>query len=325
MPIAPNRARGVLALIALAVLAASAALSCSAQAGATNNPYKQPITTLSGNTTSYFDLPIGKLKETVPGLRGIRYDGSQEQLTAILVRIAQAIDGVVPRLPNLISRENIYGFQAPQGQEFGDGPASQQPWSREFKYLILRRQNADGSPYLEELRVDSKGHPVQAGESWSSPRGYGFAYQWLFFSSANQRQFHFRYLGEQEKSGHKTYAICFAQDPARVAHPAEFQAAGKTAAFYYQGILWVDQSSFDIVALRTDLLAPVQALNLLELTTELSFRSVPIRGYNAVFWLPSEVDITSNQGAGAIQENHRYSDYHLFHAETRIETAPLPQ
>jgi hypothetical protein len=56
--------------------------------------------------------------------------------------------------------------------------------------------------------------------------------------------------------------------------------------------------------------------------TEVIFRSVPIRGYDVVFWLPGEVNIASDQGAGPAEESHRYSDYHLFHAETRIVPEP---
>jgi hypothetical protein len=104
--------------------------------------------------------------------------------------------------------------------------------------------------------------------------------------------------------------------------------------YYYQGILWVDQSSFDIVMLRTDLLDPLPALQLRELTMELTFRSVPIQGYNAVFWLPLEVDITLGQGVAPgeftgpaegtflYQENHVYSNYQLFHGEARIVPSP---
>jgi hypothetical protein len=66
----------------------------------------------------------------------------------------------------------------------------------------------------------------------------------------------------------------------------------------------------------------VPQVELLQLTTELSFRSVPIHGYNAVFWLPSEVDIESDEGRGPSEESHRYSDYHLFHAQARIVANP---
>ena len=105
-------------------------------------------------------------------------------------------------------------------------------------------------------------------------------------------------------------------------NPALFQSEGKVSPFYYQGILWVDQSTFDIVTLRTDLLAALPDLHLTQLTTKLDFRLVPIHGYDAKFWLPSEVSISSDQGAGPADESHRYSDYHLYHSTTRIVASP---
>jgi hypothetical protein len=83
-------------------------------------------------------------------------------------------------------------------------------------------------------------------------------------------------------------------------------------------VLWVDQSTYDIVVLHTDLLAPLLDLHLRQLTTELTFRSVPIKGFGASFWLPREVYISSDRGAGLAEESHRYSDYHLFHAQARV-------
>ena len=65
-------------------------------------------------------------------------------------------------------------------------------------------------------------------------------------------------------------------------------------------------------------MAPLPQVHLKQLATELTFRSVPIHGYDAVFWLPSEVDISSDQGNGPSEENHRYSDYHLYHSTARI-------
>ena len=163
---------------------------------------------------------------------------------------------------------------------------------------------------------------VEGAGPFTALRGYGFAYQWLFFSAANQPEFRFRYLGQQEKSGRRTFVVAFAQDPHKVDDPAYFMSDGKTAPFFYQGVFWVDQTSFDIVALRTDLLAPLPGMMLKQLTTQLTFRSVPIHGYDAVFWLPAEVDISSDQGHGPSEESHRYSDYHLFHAEARVVSGP---
>jgi predicted esterase len=293
----------------------------------------------SARASTFLELPVQKLKEAVPLLKGLNYDASQDRLPFILAGVAKTIADVLPRLPDLASREEIYHFQSTRDAT-GAGGLANQPWSREFKYLLLCHHNADGSATIEESRTDSKGRVARGSGPLSALRGYGFAYLWLLFSAANQPEFRFRYLGEQHKDGRETLVVAFAQDPGKVADPAYFQSAGKVAPYYYQGVLWVDRSSFDIVMLRTDLLAPLPPLHLRDLTMELTFRAVPIQGYNAVFWLPHEVDISLDQSTGLddsisfgqgtgpaedtyrYQENHVYSNYQLFHAEARIVPSP---
>jgi hypothetical protein len=119
-----------------------------------------------------------------------------------------------------------------------------------------------------------------------------------------------------------TFALAFAQVPEKVTDPAYFESLGKAAPFFYQGVLWVDQSSYNIVMLQTDLLDPLPDLQLRQLTTELHFHTASIRGYDAVFWLPSRVDISSDQGLGPAEESHSYSNYHLFHSEAKIVLSP---
>jgi len=275
---------------------------------------------LSQNASAYFEMPVAKLKGAVPELRGLRFDAGQERLLPVLAGVAKTIEAVLPRLPDLASREDVYHFSAPDSAF--SGLASAEPWSRQFRYLILTHHNSDGSTTINELRTDSKGRTVDRSGDFTTPSGYGFANEWLFFRAANQREFRFRYLGEQDKEGRMTFVVVFAQDPAKVTNPAHFQSQGKTAPFFYQGVLWIDQSSFDIVMLRTDLLAPLPDLSLRQMTTEVTFHSVPIRGFGEVFWLPSQVYLSNDQGAGPVEETHRYSDYHLFHAEVRIVDSP---
>ena len=258
----------------------------------------------------------------VPVLKGLKYDASQEQLNSILAQVAKTIANVLPRLPDLVLRGNISGFQAPGSLLTAGVLANSPPWNRQFRYVILCHHNPDGTTTIEELRTDSKGHPADSQGQFRAPHGYGFAYQWLSFSSVNQPEFRFRYLGQQGKDGRKTFVIAFAQVPAKVTNPFFFQSEGKVAPFYYQGVLWVDQSTFDIVRLRTDLLTALPGLNLRQLTTELSFRLEHIHDLDAEFWLPSEASISSDQGGGPTDENHRYYEYHLYHATTRILPSP---
>jgi hypothetical protein len=256
------------------------------------------------------------LKQTVPGLNGLKDDHDQNSLPEI--HLSDAIGSMLPRLPNLISRENIIHFQGARDSLAPNNPAASQLWTREFRYLLSSQIDVAGNTTIREVRTDSKGRVANSMGALSGLRGYGFANQWLFFSSANQSQFRFRYLGRQKKTGYMTYVVAFAQEPKKVDDPAYFMADGKSAAFYYQGIPWIDESSFSIVALRSDLLAPLPALHLLQFSTDITFSLVKIPGLSFTTWLPHTVEIATDEGAGISKETHSYTDYHLYRSEATI-------
>jgi hypothetical protein len=310
--------RKLVAILLNTLLICATALAAGAQGNRGIPPLETPR---AGQTFSqgmpgaqtYFDLPEQKLRAVVSELKGIRFEAGQDRLPSILAGVGKTIADLLPRLPNLVSREEVFRAQDAHNA---------QPWNREFKYLILCHHNRDGTTDIEESRTDSKGRPVDLSGPSMTAQGYGFAYQWLLFSAANQREFHFRYLGQQEKNGRDTFVVAFAQDPARVSAPANFQLGKNSAPFFYQGVLWIDQTTSVLVLMRTDLLAPVPSLQLRQFTTKVEFGLVPIHGYDATFWLPHKIDMAFDQGDGPIEEDHQYSDYHLFHSETRILPEP---
>jgi hypothetical protein len=144
----------------------------------------------------------------------------------------------------------------------------------------------------------------------------------LLFSGANQAEFRFRYLGQQTIDGRKTFVVAFAQKPEQVVVPAHFMWGGKPIPLFYQGVLWIDQSSSNVTLIRTDLLGPLPSSQLQKLTTELHFGSVRIHDLGATFWLPREVHIVVQATNTAAEEDHQYSDYHLYHATVRMVPSP---
>ena len=284
-------------------------------------------------TLLYPDLPLEKLARLVPDLEGLHPASGPERLTAILDNMAETIAKLLPRLPDLISREDVFRAEARTGPDSpqkiisltrpGSGPISgttitaQRPRGQEYRYLILCHRAANGATSLEESRADLKGHPLVPKKGVAT-LGSGFAYQWLLFASANQSEFRFRFLGEQKLDGRDTFVLAFAQIPGQVKFPAVFQSAGKQAPYYYQGILWVDQATYNIVLLRSDIEGPLKDPRLEQLTTELRFRSVSIHDFDQSLWLPGDVHIAIDQGGLTIDEQHHYSDYHLYHSTARI-------
>jgi VWFA-related protein len=284
------------------------------------------------NTPTYLDYPMRKLSGVVPALSGMKPDNSQDQLSLILSKAGEATVNSLATVPNLISLEDVFSLAVSRDA----GPANSvlgmeeipalldleeqlhQSRSVEFNYLLLFDHHADGATTIQELRTDFKNREVASSADGVAPHGFGFAYQWLLLSPANQSELGFRYLGTQRMADHQTFVVAFAQIPSRVKVPGKYKWGGKEVPFFFQGIAWIDQSTFDVVQLRTDLLSPVPSVNLQHMTTELRFRSVRIHGFGAFFWLPSEVLIRTERSDSFFEEVHQYSRYRFFHAASKL-------
>ncbi len=282
--------------------------------------------------TSYLDYPLRKLRAVVPVLNGMKPDDSPDELPRILSRVGEATVASLSAIPNLSSLEDVYSVvlprdAAPVNSILGiqETPALldleaqlRESRSIEFNYLLLFNHNADGATAIRELRTDFKNRQVGSSVDRVAPHGFGFAYQWLLLTPANQSELRFRYFGKQVMDNRQTFVVGFVQIPAQVKEPGKYQWANQEAPFFLQGIAWIDQSSFEVVRLRTDLLSPVPSLNLEHLTTELHFSSVRIHGFDATFWLPSEVLIRTARSDSIFVELHQYSRYKFFHAESKL-------
>jgi len=289
------------------------------------------------SSSTYIDLPLAQLQRQIPALAGLHPAQDDLNLPLILSAIADSIATQVPKLPNIIAREEVYRTQRRSGQQAPDKMiavsrnqgagivlAPEDARGEEFRYILLCH-HTEKAISVEESRTDPSGHPVNLVRAAGSPLGSGFAYQWLLFSSANQFEFNFRYLGRQTIEGRETDVIAFAQLPERVRSPAVFTWQDKQASYYYQGVLWADADTGQIVLLHTDLLWPLPKMQLRGLTTELHFGPIRLPGFdpglNGDLWLPQAVHLTITQDRYDIDELHQYSDYHLYHSQATIVPA----
>ena len=297
-----------------------------------SSPAQSAVPPVFTNAPTYIDYPLRKLSAVVPTLDGMKADSNQDQLAGILSKVGEATVRSLSAAPNLTSREDVYSIVLARDPGLTNSVVGMeempalldletqllQSRSIEFNYLLLFDHHADGATSIKELRTDFKNRQVNSPVNGFAPHGFGFAYQWLLLTPANQSELRFRYLGQQRMDDHKTFVLGFVQIPNQVKIPGKFSWAGKEAPFFFQGIVWIDQSTFDVVRLRTDLLSPVPSVNLRQMTTELHFRSVRIHGYGADLWLPSEVLIRTAQTDSVVEELHQYSAYRFFHAESRL-------
>lgn len=309
-------------------------------------------TALYANAHPYMDDSVPEIEQRVPELRGLKPDPDpepgedssrtavedRERLLRLLEEVGVNVDRLVEKIPNLIADEEVTQAESVSGAENGDcaslnqgrgkapalgasmaqcGGSVGQETRQTFHYLILVRQTPEGR-LLDEDRTDRQNRPL----GQNAPNFRGFVESWVAFAPGNLSQARFRYLGEQKIHGRRAYVIAFAQIPGAVRLPGEIRAQGRTLPMLFQGIAWIDQANFEILELRTDLLAPQLEVQLLRQTAEIRFGPVRIPQLGIVLWLPQRVDVRCEANGLVLREQHAYSKYHMYQATTRMILPP---
>jgi hypothetical protein len=276
----------------------------------------------------YMDEPLPELKKTVHEAAGLKPAPSQESLSDLLAKVGAKADELLQKVPDLISDEAVSAAQWANsggvtagcvGPGCFNSAASSQS-DQTFHYLILTRPAPDGRLALQEYRTGRNGRPLTLG--YGGPNFRGFISAWVIFSSLNQVESHFRYLGQQQTDGRSTYVIGFAQIPGSTESPARIQADRESVPMLLQGIAWIDQSNFRIVRLRTDLLAPQPEIQVQKQTANILFGTVNIAQLDTALWLPLAVNLEMEAKGHVFHEEHKYSKYRLYHAKSRIVLTP---
>jgi hypothetical protein len=115
-----------------------------------------------------------------------------------------------------------------------------------------------------------------------------------------------------------TYVVAFAQRPGQATIAGQVAWSGGTAAILVQGIAWVDKETFQIVRLRTDLLAPRNDIGLTQETTDLTFKEVQLPELAAPLWLPGDVDVYTVFNGQIYRNEHHYANYQRFRVSVKI-------
>jgi hypothetical protein len=289
---------------------------------------------------SYIDDSFEELKKAVPALHGVKFDeGSNasegtraaDRTKSILEQTSSVTAEMFHRIPNLIAKEEVEQTIVSSGQLLlgsagGKGPQyaghslnDPQYHNKVYSYRIVPKGNADLDEAIDEFRTDSHDHPIaDPDRDPDTPRTTGFATSWLFFVPGNLLESRFRYLGEQKIGNRETYVMAFAQIPGHTHMDTVVHTPGGGCSTYSQGLAWIDESTYRIVRMQTDLLYPITSVRLDQLRSVLNYSEVKIQKLDLALWLPSEVETTWTSGDRAGDEIHRYSNYRLFASSMTI-------
>ncbi|SFS14999.1 Tetratricopeptide repeat-containing protein [Granulicella pectinivorans] len=299
---------------------------------------------------SYVDDAVDHLRKSIPELRSLWPEPADSTQTAsIIAQTSAAIAAMLPRIPNLIAREEVRrnvrtetaakAVQVPSGggrggrlgradmNEGGNEPSSHEV-TTVYTYRIVRRhepldaQDMDAQD-VEELRTDAKNRPLAATDD---AQNVGFGALWLLFAPANLEEAHFRSLGRQKIAGHETFVLSFVQRTDKARLGTVVGPVNARCNTFIQGVVWIDQASFHLIRMQTDLLAPIPGLQIEKIRSILKYSEVRIPERALSLWLPTDVSISWKQGVQDDSETHHYSKYRLFAGTARIVpvTDPTP-
>lgn len=279
----------------------------------------------TAETRSYLELQPEQLRERIPGLKTLQPAQDQLLLPTILSKTGARVDDFLRQVVDLTAHEQI-------NQERLD-ETGQRKSKSEYSYLVLLYRN-DLSDSPEEYRVDANGNrsaPAGVEVDWGYAVTSGFASECLHFLPTNQPNSRFRFLGTETMRGRSTYVVAFAQ---RIGHTTNTNSVNLTGLgivvpTWVQGIAWIDQQSFQILRMRTDLLEPLfpnasrrrhdQAKDYRQ-TTEITLVETRLLDVPHPLWLPSEVNVRISFSGVEFHNKHRYRNYQRFRASSRILT-----
>jgi hypothetical protein len=313
---------GVLTL-ALVILAAHGA-SGSSQSGAPATPQgDQTDKVYYAEAHPYLYEPHKKLCKVVPELKNMQPATNQQPLKEILEKTGSNVDDFFKNIVDVVAQERIT-------QERLNGTRVIGEQQTDDNYLIVRESDASDSDLLE-YRMDGNGNRIDPG---GYHRGYlvtfGFALLSNYFASVYQPESMFRYLGDQKLGGRDTYVVAFAQKPGEATQFVTMRSTHiEGVHMLMQGIAWIDKANFQIVRMRTDLLAPRPEVSLDRQTTEVSFDPVQLQDISNPLWLPADVkvflEIKETMLSGPVQlcfrNEHHYSDYRRYRVSVKMMPA----
>ena len=245
------------------------------------------------------------LKRTLQPAQG------QGDLAQVLERVGKNVEDFLKYFPNTACSEEVR-------QEIQKSDLSRKK-STKYQYVIV---SVPKSSSLEEYRTDSKGTLIEMG---GLSQGFlltsGFATFPLFLHPVHQGGSRFRYLGTTSEP--KAILIAFAQIPgmAKLYHE-HWAIPGPKVSIYFQGLIWVDPSTYHVVRMYAELLAPRREAGLDAEKAEVDYEPVSFKGVSQDFWLPREVNITLQSGYWTYRNRHHYSDYKLFTVESYDKVKP---
>jgi tetratricopeptide (TPR) repeat protein len=187
--------------------------------------------------------------------------------------------------------------------------------AREFSYIVFVHPYKEHSVYLEESRngtSDTSGFPTSLATIGLNGLGVSI------LQPANQNGFIYKCEGLTSVRGEAAWQIRFQENTATAGFTGvrEWRRKGMLYDIPIKGRIWVASSSFDLLRVETDLIAPIDKLELSRDHLTVDYGPVSFQNGSAKLWLPWTAEMYMELHGKRYHHKHFLTDYMLFEVDT---------
>lgn len=210
--------------------------------------------------------------------------------------------------------ENLQRFSASEQIEqidFGKNGKSRTVTSEVLNYVAQIEENSSGYPIIKEYRSGP------SGTRRASLADTGAAAFALIFHPTHIQHFDFRCEGLTELPGTPAWQVHFEESAEQ-----PFQAIQIGGSLYLprlKGRAWIGTDRYDVVRLETDLVAPIQQIDLQLEHQVVTYAPVEFQGHRVRLWLPQSTSLHMAYRGHRYQRVHNFSQFKLF----SVDAAPV--
>jgi hypothetical protein len=231
--------------------------------------------------------------------------------------LSQVLEGATRRAREL--EENLQKFSAREAiehLEIGKNGKQRSSTTGQFNYVAEIHESEDGGAYINEYRAETGltagPHPPLADSGTAA-----FA---LLFLPHNLEEFSITCEGLTDLNSRSVWQLHFSQ---RLDRPNDFRAYRVNNLLYpanIKGRAWVAADSFEVLRLESDLLEPIQQINLRTEHLIIEYGPVSFPKRDVRLWLPDNVTLFIDYRGRRYERRHRFSKFELFWVDTVQET-----
>ena len=239
----------------------------------------------------------------------VRHDVSCP-LSQVLERTSQRARELEENLQKFSAREVI------EHLEFGKNGKQRSSTTSLFNYVAEIHESEDGGAYINEYRAETGltngPHPPLADSGTAA-----FA---LLFLPHNLEEFSLTCDGLTDLNTRSVWQLHFSQ---RLDRANDFRAYRVNNQLYpanIKGRAWVAADTFEVLRLESDLLYPIQPINLQQEHLIIEYGPVSFPKRDVRLWLPDNVSLFIDYRGRRYERRHKFSNFQLFWVDTVQET-----